>query len=271
MFEEQLTKIGKGARKKAKLINNTPIKYLLMAMLAGGYVSLAVMLSFSLGANLHDAGSPFYKIAMGLSFGIAFLLIVFGGVELFTANNLAMTVGALREETTWKDATKIWVCCWIGNFLGIIITSFLLVQSGVVSDSIGEFVASMVSGKVSLTIPQLLIRGVLCNILVCFASWSSYRLKNEAAQILMIAWCVFTFFFAGYEHSIANMGLFALVKMVPAGASIAVGAMAKNLIVVTIGNMIGGAVILAGSFCYFANGKEEKKQEEIDTEVKEAV
>lgn len=255
MFEEELKKIASGAKKKTIILKNSPLRYTLMAALAGMYICMAVMLSYLLGATLHDAGSPMYKAVMALSFGIALCLIVYGGVELFTSNNLSMTVGALRKETTWKDAIAIWLLCWIGNLLGVIITSFFLAKSGVVSDSLGEFFASYVENKSALTPMEMIIRGVFCNVMVCFASWCTYKLKNEAAQIMIILWSVFTFFAIGFEHSIANMGLFALAKMVPAGANIAMSGIVKNLIFVTIGNMIGGAVILGGSFTYFSKEK----------------
>ena len=112
-----------------------------------------------------------------------------------------------------------------------------------------------VESKISLTAPEMIIRGIFCNILVCLACWMCYKMKSESGKIMMILWCVFAFMTAGYEHSIANMGLFAIVKLIPAGSGLALGAMAKNLIFVTIGNFIGGAGVIAGSYIFLTGKK----------------
>ena len=133
----------------------------------------------------------------------------------------------------------------------------MFVNGGLISDTTGEFIAHYVEMKTSLPISQMIIRGILCNILVCLASWCSYKLKNEAAKLLMIAWCVFAFFTAGYEHSVANMGLFSIGLMIPQGAGLAIGKVISSLFFVTIGNTIGGAIVVGLSYVFMTN-KEDK-------------
>lgn len=256
MYSEELKSIAATAKKKNKMLKNTPSKYALSCILGGVYVSFGTMLSYGIGASLEHANSPSYKIAMGLSFGIALCLIVFAGADLYTSNNMVMTIGASEKENTWADAFKLWGFCWIGNLIGSMIAAFLFVKGGLVNDVAGEFIVNYVDMKSKLPIDQMIIRGILCNMLVCLASWCSYKMKNEAAKLLMILWCVFAFFAAGYEHSIANMGLMGIALLVPQGASLAIGGIIKNLVFVTIGNTIGGAVVVGLSYVYMT--KKEK-------------
>lgn len=258
MYREELNMIAGTAKKKTKMLKKTPSKYALSCILGGVYVAFGTMLSYSIGAGLEASGSAYsYKIAMGLSFGIALCLLVFAGGDLYTSNNLVMTVGASEKETTWVDAFKLWGFCWIGNLIGSVIAAWMFVNGGLISDTTGEFIAHYVEMKTSLPISQMIIRGILCNILVCLASWCSYKLKNEAAKLLMIAWCVFAFFTAGYEHSVANMGLFSIGLMIPQGAGLAIGKVISSLFFVTIGNTIGGAIVVGLSYVFMTN-KEDK-------------
>lgn len=245
MYREQLETIAGTAVKKNKMLTKTPAKYALSCMLGGVYVAFGTMLSYSMGAGLSTTGSAYaYKIAMGLSFGIALCLVIFAGADLYTSNNMVMAIGAAEKKTTWADAFKLWGFCWIGNLIGSVIAGWMFANSGLFSDPAAEFIVHYVETKTSLTIGQMLIRGILCNMLVCLASWCSYKMKNEAAKVMMIAWCVFAFFTAGYEHSIANMGLFATGLFLPQGSVLALSKVILSLIVVTIGNTIGGAVVI---------------------------
>ena len=258
MYREELKTIAGTAKKKNKMFKNTPLKYALSCILGGMYVAFGTMLSYSMGAGLEASGSTYsYKIAMGLSFGIALCLIVFAGADLYTSNNMVMTIGASEKETTWADALKLWGFCWIGNLIGSVILAWMLVYGGLINDTSAEFIAHYVDMKTSITVGQMIIRGILCNMLVCLASWCSYKVKNEAAKVLLIAWCVFAFFTAGFEHSIANMGLFSIGLMVPQGAGLAIGKVISSLFFVTIGNTIGGAIVVGLSYV-FMTGKDNK-------------
>lgn len=252
MYNDELIKIAGTAKKKISMISNSPSRYAVASFLGGLYVCFGTILSYSIGATLELAGSPSYKIAMGLSFGIALCLIVFAGADLFTSNTLYMSVGAIKKETTWLDAFKVWGFCWIGNLVGSVISAWFFVQGGLINDTTAEFMVHFTEIKANFTTSEMLIRGIFCNLLVCLASWCTYRMKNEAAKIMMILWCVFVFFTTGGEHSIANMGLFSMALMVPQGAGLAMAGIIKSLIVTTIGNVIAGAVILGMGYTYIS-------------------
>ena len=92
---------------------------------------------------------------------------------------------------------------------------------------------------------QLFLRGLLCNILVCLATWMCYKLKEETAKILMIFWCLFTFITAGFEHSVANMTLLTIALLAPGTAAVSISGYIYNIGMVTLGNMVGGILFVA--------------------------
>lgn len=257
MYINELKIVSHSARNKMDMFEDSIAKYGVSSMLGGLYVCFGTMLSYVIGGLLGTADSPWTKIIMGLSFGIALCLIVFAGADLFTSNTMTMVIGANQKETKYIDIAKICGFSWLGNFLGSIIAAGLFVEGGLINESTAYYMVKTVESKISITAPEMIIRGIFCNILVCLACWMGYKMKSESGKIMMILWCVFAFMTAGYEHSIANMGLFAIVKLIPAGSGIALGAMAKNLIFVTIGNFIGGAGVVAGSYI-FLTGKKKK-------------
>lgn len=98
----------------------------------------------------------------------------------------------------------------------------------------------------------LLSRGILCNILVCVAVWCGFKCKSEAGKLIMIFWCLFVFITAGFEHSIANMTLLTVGLLEPSTYAVTLGGFAYNLLVVTLGNMIGGILFVAVPYCIIA-------------------
>lgn len=254
MYNEELQAVGHTAKKKVSMLENHFGGALVSNLLGGLYVCFGTMLAYAIGGLL-GTSNPASKIAMGLAFGIALTLIVFAGADLFTSNTMYMAMGVGQKTTTAMGALKVCAFSWAINFAGSIIAGILFVQGGLINDKIADYVVYAVNGKISLTAPEMLIRGILCNTLVCLASWMSYRMKNEAGKVLMILWAVFAFMVAGYEHSIANMGLFTIAALIPQGSGLALGLMAKNLIIVTIGNVIGGSVIMGLGYTYMSKKK----------------
>lgn len=256
MYSEEIEVVSKSAQKKVNMINEKWGKYALSCMLGGLYVCFGIILAYSLGGVFYDAHSHYGKIVIGLTFGIALTLITFGGADLFTSNTLVMSVGAIKKKTSWKDYLKIVPTCWIFNFVGTIIGSLAFVYAGVMNESNSAYIVKIAESKLNLTIPELLIRGILCNLLICLATWLSYKMKNEVAKIIMMVWCILTFVIGGFEHSIANMGIFALALLLPQSAGvITLSGIAYNLFFVTIGNIIAGTVILAFSYTYMCKKK----------------
>ena len=259
MYNDEVNSMAHSAKKKVKMLNSSIGQYGVSNILGGLYVCFGTILAYGVGSMMYQGGATTYKIGMGLTFGIALCLVIFAGADLFTSNTMTLTVGGLQKETTFIDGIKICTFSWFGNLIGSLVTAFLFVKSGVISEEFGSFIIKIVETKISLTPTEMIIRGVFCNILVCLATWITYRMKDEAAKVLMVLWCVFTFFTAGFEHSIANMGLFGIAYLIPQGAGLAVSGAISNLIFVTIGNIIGGAVIMGCGYVYLSKDKIKNK------------
>lgn len=243
MFSEEFNTAVGAAKTKVEFLKRNPLGYFVASMLAGVYVGLGILLIFSIGGQL--AGAPYTKIVMGASFGIALSLVIMAGSELFTGNNLVMSCGLLDKTINLSQATKLWIVCYMGNWLGSVLIAALFFGAGLTNGSVGEFIASTSAAKMSVPIFPLFLRGVLCNILVCLAVWCGFRCKSESGKLIMIFWCLFAFITSSYEHSIANMTLLTVSLLSPSGMAVSIGGYFYNILVVTLGNMVGGIFCLA--------------------------
>ncbi|MGL5353246.1 MAG: formate/nitrite transporter family protein [Clostridium sp.] len=259
MYSNEIDKLAHSAEVKIGLYQKSKTRYLTSAMLGSFFVSLGIMLIYTIGGIMKHGGSANYKIVMGLSFGVALSLVLMAGGDLFTSNAMIMTFGGLEKKVTWKNAMSIWFGSWFGNIIGGVIGATLFVQAGLPSgatDYVGEFIVSSAVAKINTPFMPLLVKGILCNVLVCLAVWMTYKLKEETAKIIMIFWCLFTFITAGFEHSVANMGMLAMGWMIDP-AQVTLAGYAYNIIVVSIGNFIGGVVFLTLPYYYITKDKKE--------------
>lgn len=241
MYRETITAVVQAAKGKAGLWRENPIGFFTASALAGAYIGFGVLLSFTIGGLL--SGEPYAKVVMGLSFGVALSLVVMAGAELFTGNNLVLTLGALEGALSWTDALKLWAVCWTGNLVGGVALAAAFRFGGLCSGSTEVFILASAAAKTTAGAAELFFRGVLCNTLVCLAVWCGFRCKSESGKLIMIFWCLFAFITSGFEHSVANMTLLTLALFTPGGATF--GGCAYNLLVVTLGNLFGGIVCVA--------------------------
>lgn len=269
MYSREIDNLSHSAEMKAGLLNRSLTRYIVSAMLGSLFVSLGIMLIYTIGGIMHHADLPTYKILMGASFGVALSLVLMAGGDLFTSNALILTMGTLEKAITFVDAIKVLFASWIGNILGGWIGAFLFVQAGLTSgksDYIGQFIVDNAAAKINTPFTQLFLKGVLCNILVCLAVWMCYKLKEETAKILMIFWCLFTFITAGFEHSVANMGFLAMGYMIDP-STITLGGYAYNIIVVSLGNFVGGLCFLALPYYFITNTGDKKNIKPVNKKV----
>ncbi|MGG3192361.1 formate/nitrite transporter family protein [Priestia aryabhattai] len=263
MLKNSLQSMNELAREKTKLVNDHLPSYLLLAVLAGAYVGLGVILALSVGAPLASASLPVVSLVMGLSFAVALLLVVFAGAELFTGNHMVYTVSTLSGVTTWKDTFKNWTWCFIGNAIGAFGLCLLITGTGLFKGiEPNHLLMTLAAKKMNLPVSELFFRGILCNWLVCLAIWTASRTKSDAAKIMLIFWMLFAFVASGYEHSVANMTFLGLALLLPHPDTISAAGLFHNLIPVTLGNIAGGGVFV-GSIYWFVNArqlKEAKKQ-----------
>lgn len=254
MFMEEFAAVTKAAKTKADFLKKNPLGYFLASMLAGMYIGFGILLIFSIGGMLD--GAPYTKIVMGLSFGIALSLVIIAGAELFTGNNFVMTAGALEKTTGWGQAVKIWVVCFIGNWAGSIFLAIIFYAAGFAEGPVGQFIADSAATKMSIDFLPLLLRGVLCNTLVCLAVWCGFRCKSDSGKLIMVFWCLFAFITTGFEHSIANMTLLTISMLSPMEAAVSWSGYFYNLFTVTLGNLIAGALVLAVPYYLISRKKE---------------
>lgn len=257
MFHEEITAAANAAKGKYNLLKTNPAGYLIASALAGVFIGFGVLLAFTVGGQLN--GNPAHKLLMGCTFGVALSLVVMAGGELFTGNNLVMAIGAAKKTVSIGNCCKVWASCYIGNLIGSVLLAFVFVGCGLATGAVGEFISSAAAAKMSLPPLQLICRGILCNMLVCLAVWCGFRCKSEAAKLIMVFWCLLAFITTGFEHSVANMTLLTISLLAPAGdAAVSLGGEVYNLLLVTLGNMIGGIVCMALPYLQIGKPRPEK-------------
>lgn len=260
---------------------------LMLSILAGAFISLGAIFATTVAAGgmsvtaadgtvAFSTGFPYgvTRLLTGLVFCLGLILVVVGGAELFTGNNLIVMAWASGKVTT-AALLRNWVIVYVGNFIGSIATAVLMFftkQYTFGSDTIGITALRIAVGKCDLDFIQATALGILCNGLVCLAVWLTYSARTTLDKIISIIFPITAFVAAGFEHSIANMYFIPyalLVKMFDPEYMAKVGDkianldlltwqafFLKNLIPVTIGNIIGGAVLVAAIYwVVFLRGK----------------
>jgi nitrite transporter len=243
MYLETVDNFASVAAKRSEFLKNSPIGFWISAMMAGAYVGLGIILIFSVGS---DADPAYRALIMGCSFGIALTLVVFAGSDLFTGHTMFMPMGLLRRRIGWGDLTSVWVVSWLGNLVGagLLAALFVLGGGGAVLHSKSGFLMTVAAAKMSAPPLALFARAILCNWLVCLALWMAARMTSDAAKCIAIFWCLFAFIGSGFEHSVANMTLFSIALLTEHPDTISPTGMAYNLLWVTLGNMVSGALIM---------------------------
>ena len=253
MYSDLLTKMTNGAQSKLNMLNESKTKYFVASAFAGLFVGVSMLFAIVLASILKDAGIETYKIAMGAVFGVALTLVVFAGANLFTSNTMIFSVGSFTNKISWKDTFRACGYSYIGNFLGSLFVVLLFVGGGLLlSGSVADMAHATAAGKVDATFMQIFFKGVLCNILVCSAVICITNMTSEVGKIIVIYAAIFLFVTAGFEHSIANMTVFLTAAV--SNAPIALSAMANNLVAATLGNIVGGAIVMGGG--YYILGRE---------------
>ena len=246
---------------------------LLLAFLAGVFIALASVGSNIISHNIENIGVA--KYLAGLIFPTGLILVVIAGAELYTGNNL-ISIAVLTGRVKWSKYIWNLSFVWLGNLVGSVFIALLIYLSGQLDYTqglLGAYTIKVASVKSSLSFTQALSSGILCNLLVCLAVWMSYAAKDIAGKTLVIFFPIWLFIASGYEHSVANMyylsaGLMA--KSNPefinqAGAELGLtpeninnltimNAFTENLIPVTLGNLIGGALFV-GAWYWWAYKK----------------
>ncbi|MGH2407249.1 MAG: formate transporter FocA [Candidatus Limnocylindrales bacterium] len=240
---------------------------LALAVLAGAFIALGA--AFATTVSSASVALPYglVRVLAGLAFSLGLILVVVAGAELFTGNNLIVMAWASGRVST-RRLLRNWVLVYIGNFVGALATAALIFVAGQYTfggGEVGRTALAVADTKVGLAFVPAIALGAMCNALVCLAVWLTYSARSTADRILAIVPPIAAFVALGFEHSVANMYFIPLGLLIRGGApdwfwsTIASspdahagltlsGFLVNNLLPVTIGNVIGGAVMVAGVY-----------------------
>jgi formate/nitrite transporter len=254
---EILTYTSKAGTVKAQ---RHAVSLLILAFLAGVFIAFAgvgsTMAAHNLFANPETTGLA--RTLTGVTFAAGLMMVLMAGGELFTGNTMII-IPVLERKITVGQMLLNWLLAYIGNLIGCLFIAWMMSRSGMFSTSnglLGGMVIKIAVDKVNAPFHMAFILGILCNWMVCLAIWTSYASRDVTGKILMVFFVISLFVISGFEHSIANMyyipaGIFA--KQNPQWAAMSqssAGQLAdvnwvtfwtKNLIPVTLGNIVGGA------------------------------
>jgi len=222
-----------------------------LALLAGAFISLGGLFYAVTVTTGNDVSVPYglLRLAGGLTFSLGLVLVVVGGAELFTGNNLiamAWAVGCVRTSQVVKN----WLWVYLGNLIGAVGTAALVLLAGVQTLSGGAVGATLIQiarSKIALDPVSAVARGVLCNVLVCLAVWLCMGARSVTDKILAILLPISAFVACGFEHSVANMFFLPVGIVLAAGGPTPLSVLGalSNLLLVTIGNILGGTILVA--------------------------
>lgn len=221
-----------------------------LGLLSGAHIGFGGYLMLSVGAacpGLASSNPGLQKMvvgAFGLPFGLLMTLIT--GAELFTGNTALLTAAVLQGKATKEQLTKSWVYSYFGNFVGSIGLAALVTVGGTLASSGAPM--AVATAKTSLTFLQAFTRGILCNWLVCMAVYMASFARDMGGKMVAIWFPISAFVAMGLEHSVANMFLIPLAIMSGASSITWSSFLLKNLLPVTLGNIVGGAVCVAGLY-----------------------
>lgn len=255
------------------------LKMFMLSVLAGAFIALGAMFATTVsaggmtitlpdGATAFSTGLPYgvTRLLAGFVFSLGLILVVVGGAELFTGNNLIVMAWA-SGKVSGRALLRNWVIVYIGNFVGAIGTAVLMFftrQYTFGSNAIGIAALKTAVAKSDLTFVQALALGILANGLVCLAVWMTYSARSTIDKILAIIFPITAFVAAGFEHSIANMYFIPYALLIKIFDPAFMQSVADkvphlekltwqaffigNLLPVTIGNIIGGAGLVAAVY-----------------------
>jgi formate transporter len=251
-IKEAVEKVGV---KKARL---PLLASFMLAIVAGGSIGLGA-LYYTVVASDAELSFATVRLLGGLVFSLGLALVIVGGAELFTGNNLIVMAWASRKVTT-GEMLRNWLIVYLGNLVGALGVAVLVLLSHHLDMNGGRIGLSILNTAVAKIQPDfvtLFIKGILCNVLVCLAVWLAYAGRSVTDKIVALILPVSAFIAAGFEHCVANMYFLPLAWLmismgkVPDGfdaSVITLSGIVHNLVPVTLGNIVGGAVLVGAVY-----------------------
>jgi formate/nitrite transporter len=242
---------------------------LVLSVLAGAFIALGAIFATTVSAGGSELPYGVTRLLTGVAFSVGLILVIVGGAELFTGNNMIVMAWANGKVAT-RDLLVNWIVAFAGNFAGAILTAglmFYTTQYTFGGGAVGLAALSTAHAKASLALVPALTLGIMCNVLVCLAVWMCYGARTLVDKIVTIVPPIAAFVAAGFEHCIANIYFIPMGLFIKAGAPdsfwASIGKTAGdfpaltwgnflfgNLVPVTIGNIIGGSVMVAAVYWF---------------------
>jgi formate/nitrite transporter len=262
-----------------KKVSYSRLQQFILGILAGAFIAFASegsnMAAFNLLGQPETYGLG--KATAGAIFGTGLMMVIIAGAELFTGNTMIIAA-VLDRKVRITTMLSNWLFVYLGNFFGSVLIAYLMIQSGLFNSGesmLGAMTIKIGVYKVGLTFTQAFVLGILCNWLVCIAVWMSTGAKDITGKLLAIFFPIWLFITSGFEHSVANMYYIPAAIMAKGNSSWARAAMEhgvtsdqlmnlnwstfflKNLIPVTLGNIVGGAFFVAGIYWFVYRTKKD--------------
>jgi len=224
--------------------NASALQLFTLALLAGAFIAFGAMF-YTVTITGSELGFGPTRFLGAMAFSLGLILVIVGGAELFTGNNLIVIAWA-DGKISLGALMRNWIIVYIGNLVAAIATAAMMVGSGALEagdGAVAKTAVGIAEGKLALGFMEAFLRGILCNALVCLAVWLCFAARSVTDKILAIIFPIAGFVAIGFEHSVANMYLIP-VGMMTSGTYDIVGFLG-NLIPVTLGNIVGGGVFVA--------------------------
>jgi formate/nitrite transporter len=221
------------------------VQTLTLGILAGAFIALGAMF-YTVVVTGSELGFGPTRLLGGIAFSLGLILVIIGGAELFTGNSLIVLAWVDGRIDT-AALLRNWSIVYVGNLIGALGSAALVHLSGTLDlndGAVGQTAQAIAQSKVSLEFIPAFIRGVLCNTLVCLAVWMCFAAHTVTGKVFAILFPVAAFVALGFEHSVANMYLIPIAALQP-GSTIGTMDLLGNLIPVTLGNIVGGGVLVA--------------------------
>jgi formate transporter len=238
------------------------IDLLTLGVLAGAFIAFGGIFMTVILTGSSELPWGFARALAGVAFSVGLVLVVVAGAELFTGDAL-MVVAFAARRITFSSLLRAWSFVYAGNIIGALGTVALMLlagQHGLAGGGFGRTAVEIANAKVALPTSEIFFRALLCNVLVCLAVWMSFGARSATDKIMVVVPPVATFVAAGFEHSIANLYLLPygyavdLMTMEPGSArtdaAIEASGIVRNLVVSTLGNLMGGSVMVGAVYWF---------------------
>ncbi len=233
-------------------------KMLVLGFLAGAYIAFGGLVAIVVGKGsptLAAANPGLAKLLFAAVFPVGIMMVVIAGSELFTGNCSIIMPGCLCGKASWGRMLANWIVVYVGNLLGSLFVAVVLAYLThiVRGGTLGEAAAGIAEAKVDKGFWTLLLSGVGCNWLVGLGIWLAIAADDVSGKILGLWFPIMTFVAIGFEHSVANMFFIPLGML--NGANVSTAGFIAHLIPVTLGNIIGGSVLVGGVYSWLYGSK----------------